>query len=193
MVLLESHTPFFVFIPLPVSPTSLPLQPRPWITKRPYFCPKLATGQIFVSCLKGQVPGSMCSWCNGAAGIVLARASTLPQVDTPAIRRDLTLGLATIQRRGLGDVDHYCCGNAGRIESLFTAGIALNCDKLTVQARVWMAEVVHRANEKGRFNLYRGIEPGLDNPSLFRGTSGLGYQLLRLANHEVIPSVLLLE
>jgi type 2 lantibiotic biosynthesis protein LanM len=156
------------------------------------FVPEAGNWPDFRELQPDQAPGFMCSWCHGAAGIVLARASALPLWDTPAVRHDLAVGLVAIQRWGLGGVDHYCCGNAGRIESLFTAGLALQRDDLTAQARVWMAELLHRSRENGGFEFYRGIEPGTDNPSLFRGTAGLGYQLLRLARPELIPSVLLL-
>lgn len=156
------------------------------------FVPEASNWPDFREWQPGQPPVFMCSWCHGAAGIVLARASALPLWDTPAVRHDLAAGLIAVQGWGLRGVDHYCCGNVGRIEALFTAGRALQRDDLIAHARAWMTEVVHRAGEQGGFELYNGIEPGTDNPSLFRGTAGLGYQLLRLARPERVPSVLVL-
>ena len=52
------------------------------------------------------------------------------------------------------------------------------------------SQVVARAEEKGHY----GYGPILDfHPGFFQGASGIGYQLLRLAYPEQLPSVLLWE
>ena len=48
-----------------------------------------------------------------------------------------------------------------------------------------------RGNKRGSFNI--AFHNGFFNPSLFQGTAGVGYQLLRLADPTKIPSVLLLN
>jgi lantibiotic modifying enzyme len=53
------------------------------------------------------------------------------------------------------------------------------------------ARTVARRNKLGSFRI--AFHNGFYNPSLFQGTAGLGYQLLRLAEPTRIPSVLLLN
>jgi lantibiotic modifying enzyme len=50
---------------------------------------------------------------------------------------------------------------------------------------------MHRARQNGL--LKPALMFGAYNPTLFQGTAGLGYHLLRLAEPQQLPCVLLLE
>lgn len=55
------------------------------------------------------------------------------------------------------------------------------------------AQIVTRAKQVGTFDLFSELSGDLYNPGFFQGTSGIGYELLRLAYPESLPSVLLWE
>ncbi|HYW20614.1 MAG TPA: hypothetical protein VE956_15145 [Nodularia sp. (in: cyanobacteria)] len=50
--------------------------------------------------------------------------------------------------------------------------------------------VAARAKRTGAYQLFPNLPNSVFNPGFLRGTSGIGYQLLRLANND-LPSVLL--
>lgn len=133
----------------------------------------------------------LCSWCHGAPGIGLARLGGLDILDTDKIRQDIEVAINTTMRFNLRATDHLCCGNLGRIEFLFTAGQKLSRPQLLETALKQAAEVVSLAKHRGTF----GYGPSYltYSPGFFRGASGIGYELLRLAYPEQLPSVLLWE
>ena len=51
--------------------------------------------------------------------------------------------------------------------------------------------MLRRAERSGSFGF--GLKGTVDNPALFQGAAGIGYQLLRLAAPEKVPSLLLWE
>lgn len=132
----------------------------------------------------------MCSWCHGATGIGLARLGGLDILDTPEIRQDIEAAINTTKQQKLTGIDHLCCGNMGRVEFLLTASRKLSRPDLLEDAMQIASQVVARANQKGHF----GYGPILTfHPGFFPGASGIGYQLLRLAYPDQLPSVLLWE
>ena len=65
--------------------------------------------------------------------------------------------------------------------------------ELLEEARRRASIIVRGAAAAGRYRMYAAA-PGIpENPSLFHGLAGIGYQLLRLARPETVPSVLTLE
>ena len=135
-------------------------------------------------------PGFMTRWCHGAPGIGLARIGGLPELDSPAIRRDITAALATTRNCGLLTRDHLCCGNMGLTETFLVAGQVLGDASWTQEALRIGSRVVARAERTG--DLAITSRSGFRNPSLFHGAAGIGYQLLRLAYPAELPAVLLL-
>ncbi len=136
-------------------------------------------------------PLQQAAWCHGAPGIALGRAACAAILRDAALDADRDLALALA--RALPDArrDHLCCGNAGRIEALFSAG--------RVSAR---AELVDEALCLTRRRLESAAAPAERHPAahrddealgLFSGVAGLGYTLLRLLHPERLPCVLLLE
>ena len=130
------------------------------------------------------------SWCNGAPGIGLARLGGLSTLDSETIRQDIEVALQTTQKIGLHNIDHLCCGNFGYAEVFLVAGSQLKRDELIELAQKQAASLVDRA-EQSSFQIFPGNFRGIYNPGFFQGTAGIGYQFLRLAYPELLPSVLL--
>ena len=131
------------------------------------------------------------SWCHGASGIGLARVAELGILPEETIEADILAAIATAQTYPLERIDQLCCGNLGRVEFLLNAAQKLNRPELQAIALERTSQVVARANRKGKFGL--NWETGPYDPSFFQGTSGIGYQLLRMAHPELLPSILVWE
>ncbi|AFY58609.1 type 2 lantibiotic biosynthesis protein LanM [Rivularia sp. PCC 7116] len=132
------------------------------------------------------------SWAHGAAGIALARINSLSILNTPEIIAEINTALETTQKCGISTVDNLAWGNFGRIETLLVAAQVLNRPELLQIARNSSIKLVEQAREKGGFRLYSNILSPVFNPAFLHGTSGIGYQLLRLAYPE-LPSILSFE
>ncbi len=143
--------------------------------------------------LRSLKPSFMTSWCHGAAGIGLARLGSLMILDTEEIRQEIAIALNTIQQFGLQNLDRLCCGNFGRMEVLLVAALKLSRSDLEETAQRQAAQVVNRAKHLGTFYLFAGNLRDVYNPGFFQGTAGIGYELLRLAYPNLLPSVLLWE
>lgn len=136
--------------------------------------------------LRSPQPSFMTNWCHGAPGIGLARLGSLAILDTSEIQQEIETALTTTQQFGLSEVDHLCCGNFGRIDFLLVAACQLLRPRLLDEARKKAALVISRAEKPDSFR-------GVYDPSFFRGIAGIGYELLRLAEPNLLPSVLLWE
>ena len=65
--------------------------------------------------------------------------------------------------------------------------------KTTKNTAAFAATVVQRAAESDGYKVLGRLPNGVGRPSFFQGTGGIGYQLLRHAYPEVLPSVLVWE
>jgi type 2 lantibiotic biosynthesis protein LanM len=137
--------------------------------------------------------GFVTSWCHGAPGIGLARIGGLPMLDTPHVREDIENALQTTLRFGVGGQDHLCCGNLGRGEVLLAAAGKLSRPELIEAARRRAWQVVTRMEQTHSYALNPGLPRRVDIPGFFCGIVGIGYSLLRLANTDRLPCVLLWE
>lgn len=133
----------------------------------------------------------MTSWCHGAPGVGLARLGTLAILDTIEIRQEIEVAVNTTQQFGLQKLDHLCCGNFGRMEMLLVAASKLSRSHLWETSRKQVAQVVTRVKQTGAFYLFPEFTGDVYNPGFFQGTAGIGYQLIRLAYPEALPSVLM--
>jgi lantibiotic modifying enzyme len=138
-------------------------------------------------------------WCHGAPGIALGRLAALDWEDGPAIRREIAGALdflarriATDDREGVAP-DDLCCGRAGQVEVFLEASRRLGESRWRELAEELAGGLVRRAAERGRYlvSAARGTE--VFAPNLFQGIAGVGYTLLRLADPDVLPCLLLLE
>jgi len=134
------------------------------------------------------------TWCHGAPGVALARLAALQVLDDDTVRNDLETALETTLSTSLSRLDHLCCGNLGVADVLLTAGQYLHRDTLIRGAEARTAFVLRRATGTGRFSLRLDESENRSfTPGLFRGSSGIGYQLLRVARPLLLPSVLAFE
>ena len=138
-----------------------------------------------------QDPMFCMAWCHGAPGIGLGRIAALDMMDTRDVRRDIEAALASTSGAHLLPRDHLCCGNAGLIDTLCAAGERFPQSQWPLKALQLAARTMARGNRRGGFNI--AFHNGFFNPSLFQGTAGVGYELLRLTEPAKIPSVLLLN
>jgi lantibiotic modifying enzyme len=130
------------------------------------------------------------TWCHGAPGIALARASTLGLLDDTSVREEILTAAATTAREGFGDNHSLCHGDLGNLEALKIAGERLEDAELGAAAARIVPHVVDDIRTAG----WRCGNPlGVESPGLMTGLAGIGYGLLRLAEPERVPSVLLLE
>ncbi|MFN6486737.1 MULTISPECIES: type 2 lanthipeptide synthetase LanM family protein [unclassified Nostoc] len=133
------------------------------------------------------------NWANGAPGIALARLGSLSVLDTDAIRQEIAIALETTQRSMVWGIDSLNWGNFGRIETLLVAAQTLNCPNLLTAAHKATAVVLENARNQGKFSLFTHGSDSYKvmNPGFFHGLSGIGYEVLRLAYPNKLPSVLL--
>ena len=143
--------------------------------------------------LTGGEPSFLTQWCHGAAGIGLARLAGLGALDTPEMREEIDVAVAATQRFGVQSVDYVCCGSMGRAEFLLSVGRGLDRPALVDESGRFAATVVQRAAESDGYKVLGRLPNGVGRPSFFQGTGGIGYQLLRHAYPEVLPSVLVWE
>lgn len=141
--------------------------------------------------LRSEKPEFLTSWCHGAPGIGLARLGSLTILDTDEIRQEIEIALQTTQKFAMHEIDHLCCGNFGRIEMLSVGAQQLERSELAQIAQKQAAWAVNRAKNIGSFQIFPNLFRGTYNPGFFQGTAGIGYELLRLAYPEKLPSVLL--
>ncbi|MBS9383868.1 MAG: type 2 lantipeptide synthetase LanM family protein [Dolichospermum sp. BR01] len=150
------------------------------------FCPDV---QNWLD-LRSQESKFQVSWAQGAAGIALARLGGLSVLDTDNIRQQIAISLETTQKYMIWGVDSLCWGNFGRIETLLIAAQTLNCPNLLTSAHQATAIVLENARDQGKFTLStQSFSPM--NFGFFHGLSGIGYEILRLADPYQLPSVLL--
>ncbi|MDZ7962497.1 MAG: type 2 lanthipeptide synthetase LanM family protein [Aulosira sp. DedQUE10] len=135
------------------------------------------------------------TWCHGSAGIGLARLGILSIIQTEEIYSDINIALETTQKYGIPstDIDHLCCGHMGRAELFLLASQKLGNQEWINTAIKQTAWVVERAKQSGEYSFSPHSYKSAYSPSFFRGTAGVGYQLLRLAFPESLPSVLIWE
>ncbi len=130
-----------------------------------------------------------CQWCHGATGIGLARVGCLDLIDDSHICEEIEAALSCTLATATNNLDHMCCGNFGRFDFLFTAGLRLDRPDLVASARDGASARVAQATARGEF--FWGSGDDRMNPGFFQGVSGIGYELLRLTAPEILPSVLL--
>lgn len=140
-----------------------------------------------------QQPAFATSWCHGAPGIALARLGGLAVLDNAQVRGDIETAVQTTATFGIQHLDHLCCGNLGRAEVLLVAASQFSRPELRETASKQAWSIVTRAERTGSFSLHPLLPGHMYNPGFFQGTAGIGYALLRMAQPESLPCVLLWE
>ncbi len=134
-------------------------------------------------------PPYMVAWCHGASGIGLARLGSLSVLHDAEIDAEIDAALHTTIRRGFGMNHSLCHGDMGNLDILLTATQRL--------AKAHYKDVLQRIapmllDSVETQSWISGVPQGVETPGLMVGLSGMGYALLRLAEPERMPSILLL-
>jgi type 2 lantibiotic biosynthesis protein LanM len=128
------------------------------------------------------------TWCHGAPGIGLARLEALRHVDDAVTRKEIAVALATTRAHGFGKNHTLCHGDLGNLELLHTAARRLDGSLRSEVGRL-AGGIVASIRSDGWLC---GAPLAVQSPGLMTGLAGIGYGLLRLAEPETIPSVLVL-
>jgi type 2 lantibiotic biosynthesis protein LanM len=130
------------------------------------------------------------AWCHGAPGIGLGRLSSLNQMDDPETRAEIQTALEITLSDGFGRNHSLCHGDLGNLDFVLEARTVLGEEALQTQIDHFAAIILECIEQQGAFC---GVPLGVETPGLMTGLAGIGYGLLRLAEPEQIPSVLLLS
>lgn len=136
------------------------------------------------------------AWCHGSVGIGLARLGSSSILKTKQIYSDIEVALETTNQYGvpsIGDVDYLCCGSLGRTELFVVASQKLGNQEWLTTARKQAAWVVNKAKNNDGYAFLPHFTTSVFSPNFFKGSAGIGYQLLRLSSPESLPSVLIWE
>ncbi|HLZ59636.1 MAG TPA: type 2 lanthipeptide synthetase LanM family protein [Ktedonosporobacter sp.] len=131
----------------------------------------------------------MATWCHGAPGIGLGRLASLPYLDDALIRDEIDAALQTTLTQGFGLNHSLCHGDLGNLETLLVAAHALGDQEYQAHVERLAAMILASIETHGWLT---GIPLGVETPGLMTGIAGIGYQCLRLAEPERVPSVLVL-
>ncbi|RDZ61944.1 type 2 lantipeptide synthetase LanM [Haloferax sp. Atlit-12N] len=129
-------------------------------------------------------------WCHGRSGMALARLGIADALDDGDLHDTAIDALSETARAEPSNMDHLCCGNFGRVESLLAGarrGLLAESHATELARRC-----LTRRDAHGEFSM-TGHTETFPNPMFFHGLSGVVYSLLRLENPDRLPSVLLLE
>lgn len=132
----------------------------------------------------------MTAWCHGAPGIGLSRLLCLSHLDNTEIRSEINTALNTTIKNGFGDNHCLCHGDLGNLELLLQASLILDEPQWKTQVDRFAGMILESINQHGWLC---GVPLGVETPGLMTGLAGIGYELLRLAAPEIVPSVLVLE
>lgn len=145
------------------------------------------------------------TWCHGSAGIGLGRLASLVILEKLGLEKtglqiesiysDIDIALETTLKYGTPntDIDHLCCGHMGRVELFILASQKLGKNQwldIAWQQTEW---VLNRAKQRGSYYFNNHSYDRFYSPNFYRGNAGVGYELLRLAFPESLPSVLIWE
>lgn len=130
------------------------------------------------------------AWCHGSTGIGLARLASLRHLDDATVRREIAAALEDTRAQGLGRDHSLCHGDAGSLELLLAAREVLGDAALAPVREEWTGTLLEGIERHGWLS---GVPFGVETPGLLVGLAGTAYTLLRLAEPERVPSVLVLE
>ena len=131
----------------------------------------------------------MTAWCHGAPGIGLGRLGSLKYIDDATIREEIEVALKTTITEGFGWNHSLCHGDLGNLETLLMATQVLDDPQHREQLEHLTAMILQSIDTYGWVT---GVPLRVETPGLMMGLAGIGYELLRLAEPDKVPSVLLL-
>lgn len=129
-------------------------------------------------------------WCHGAVGIGLSRLQVRTVLKDPYLAGEIEAALEIVLDRGFGQNHSLCHGDMGSLDLLLAAQGLMGNQQLREQLLQKGATVLDSIDQQG---WKCGGPMAVTLPGLMIGVAGIGYQMMRLAKPEHIPSVLLLE
>lgn len=138
--------------------------------------------------LDGQLALSM-AWCYGAPGIGLARLRMLRHMNHELLREEAETALRTTLARGFGTNHSICHGDLGNMDFLMQANEVLEHPELPARINRLTNIILESIRRNGWLC---GVPLGVESPALMNGLAGICYGLLRLAEPQRVPSVLIL-
>lgn len=142
----------------------------------------------------GEKAFSSMAWCHGAPGIGLSRLLSwdyVPPSRRAMMAEEIQTAVSAVLSRGLGRSHCLCHGDLGQAEFLLQAGRRLGNPDLVAKAKRIGIQVMEEKKRTGNYRL--GTPQGLPSAGMWLGEAGIGYQFLRLAHPDRIPSVMSLE
>jgi lantibiotic modifying enzyme len=106
------------------------------------------------------------------------------------MEEEIDVALRTTLDLGFGMNHSLCHGDLGNLELLLLAGREQGRADARGQCAQTSAKVIGSIERQGWCT---GLPLGAETPGLMVGLAGIGYQLLRLARPDRVPSVLLLD
>ncbi|MDQ0417956.1 type 2 lantibiotic biosynthesis protein LanM [Croceifilum oryzae] len=134
---------------------------------------------------------SPAQWCHGASGIGISRILCLPYLQDKQLEEEIHSSVQATLQNGIGYSQSLCHGDLGNSDLLLMAGDALGQQQWIKISRQIGHHAIQYKQSNGKY--LTGISHFLETPGLLVGLSGIGYQLLRLAHPDQIPSVLSLQ
>lgn len=131
----------------------------------------------------------MVAWCHGAPGIGLARLASLKYMDDTTLRAEIEAALQTTLAHGFGLNHCLCHGDMGNLEFVMGATKLPALSQYEEQVQSLISALLDSIERQGWMT---GVPLSVETPGLMVGIAGMGYELLRLAASERVPSVLLL-
>lgn len=138
----------------------------------------------------------MAGYCAGAPGTGLARLDGLARVDaqdplSADLLRDIKRSDAFVASMEGESRNHLCCGTAGRVDYLIEKARRQQDPEALAHSRRLLSELIHGKRQRGHYNFHAVKGKYYYNPTLFQGTTGIGYEILRLLAPDRIRSVLI--
>jgi type 2 lantibiotic biosynthesis protein LanM len=137
---------------------------------------------------------SSMSWSSGAPDIALGRLVSLSDLDNAMMRAELEMALETTLTRGFGyphsrvGPNHSLAqGDCGNLEIVLVAAHKLGTAQLHEALERQTGQLLESIRQRGWI---MGVPLNVPTPGLMLGLAGMGYQCLRLADPERVPSVL---
>jgi type 2 lantibiotic biosynthesis protein LanM len=132
----------------------------------------------------------MSAWCHGAPGIGLARQALMTNYSDPAIRAEVEAAVRNTLEKGYGANHSLCHGDMGNLDLLVEVSRKFKDSQLAGEVQHWTTAILADVEQRG----WICSNPlGVETPGFMVGLAGIGYELLRLADPERLPSALILE
>ncbi|HEY1835588.1 MAG TPA: lanthionine synthetase LanC family protein [Candidatus Saccharimonadales bacterium] len=130
-------------------------------------------------------------WCHGAAGIGMARLRALSLIKNASY--DATVKRVLKKTQHSSDRSYTLChGKGGNVDLFIEDYLQRKNDTALGAANAAATQAIDQQKQAGKYasGLPHAITAGPEDPSLFNGIAGVGYFMLRVANPEAVPSLL---